>query len=224
MWRSPLLPMVAMMVVFVAIAAGVYVSSNGEPSSQTVAPQPTVSVSQERWVSLPDSAPGQPTPSLPEGAIAFPNSMGRLVAYLPSRIVTASWQTYTNDQDGYSVDYPSDWIRVQGSEAGHETITVYPPDADLQQSVPGSSRGISAGVRVDYEPPAPGNPRIANLKSITIDGVSGQLYTVSALGRSIIVAFPLQKGTLVLEADADSDSMIDVFQHMLGSLKLHKTR
>jgi hypothetical protein len=174
-----------------------------------------------QWVHLPPLKPGQPTPTAPAGSYLFKDTTGGFVFYrfpaTPPAILT--WATYRNQQDGYVIDYPSNWMRVESSSNGHTVLAFYPPGTNLKENVPGGPQGISLRWVETYQPVVSKDTTITDIKPITIDKISGQLYTQAALGAAIIVTFPLKGGGFVMTADATSDILMYAFQHMLASLK-----
>ncbi len=176
--------------------------------------------SSNQWIHLPSSKPGQPAPTAPPNGYLFRDASGGFVVHnLPEKPpTTITWMTYRNQQDGYAIDYPSNWIQIKNSSNGHDGQALYPPGTNLNENVPGGPKGI--GFRwVETQIPVPTDQATANLKPITINGVTGQIYTQAALGATIGVIFPYKGGSFILTADADSDTLIYVFQHMLDSLK-----
>ena len=173
-----------------------------------------------QWVHIPPGKPGQPSPTAPGRGYLFKDPAGGFVAYnLPTTSpATITWVTYNNQQDGYTIEYPSNWIQVKDSSNGHAGLAFYPPGTNLNENVPGGSKGI--GFRwVESQISVPSDQTIANIKSITVNGITGQLYTQASLGETITVTFPYKGGSFILTADAGSDTLIYVFQHMLYSLK-----
>lgn len=187
----------------------------------TPLPQPTATPLGQ-WITLPTASAAASTPTLPPGAFLFRGTFGGLVQYVPpSAQPQLSWKTYTNQADGYSISYPSDWIVTKSTTNGHQGLSLYPPGTDLHQDVPGGPQGITFGWTNDPNViPTPTDPDIADLRAITIDGQNGQLYTVASLGRGINAVFPRPSGGyLALESSAEQDILLVVFQHMLNSLK-----
>lgn len=170
-----------------------------------------------QWVHVP---PGT-TPTIPANGYLFKDTAGRFVVYyLPSTLpATITWTTYYNQQDGYSIDYPSNWIRIDHPAEGHSGWALYPPGTNLQENVPGSPSGIGFRWISDFQVPSPNDPSIADYKTLTVNGVNGHLYTQTALGSAIIAYFPHRGGSFVITVDATSDLLMYVFQHMLTSLK-----
>ena len=210
-WRSPrffILLIVVCVALVTSIGIGTYLINHSQSSPNT------------QWVRLPPSTPGQPTPTAPPGGYLFKDAAGGFVVYhvpiTPPSPIT--WMTYRNQQDGYTIDYPSNWVEVKSPSNGHDGFVFYPPGTDPHENVPSGPKGIGLGW-TDTHMPVPTDPTVADSKSITIDGVHGQLYTQAGLGATITVIFPYKGGSFTLIADANSDTLIYVFQHMLDSLR-----
>lgn len=246
-WRSPAFLSVLVIVPLLLIGAGIYFgitrSQPGPQTSNAALPSQSPSIvlspstssqtgesSSGRWLPVPTPAPGQPTPTLPTGALVFKEPFGKEIAYIPSSTTTAqmTWKTYTSQQDGYTIDYPTDWIVAKTIDNGGEGVAFYPPGTDPNADIPGGPKGIMINWIDAYHPPEPSDPTMGDVRSVTVDGVSGQVYTLGALGKAIIAAFPHKQGYLVLTAtltgvtttDVPEDFLIiDVFQHMLFSLR-----
>src|SRR5205807_117950 len=127
-WRSArfLIPLFIVCAVL-TISAGVWIylvhRSQNSPSSQ--------------WVHLPPRKPGQPTPTAPADGYLFKDPAGGFVVYhVPTNPpVTITWMTDRNQQDGYAIDYPSNWIQVKDSPNGHIGMAFYPPGTNLNENV-----------------------------------------------------------------------------------------
>lgn len=178
---------------------------------------PNRQASQSQWVHLPPGA----TPTIPANAYLFKDPMGALVVYyLPATPpATITWTTYQNQQDGYTIDYPSNWMKIETSSDGHIGLALYPPGTNLNENVPGGPEGIGLRWMKTYQSPAPTDPTITYIKPITIDGVTGQLYTQGSLENAIIAIFAYKGESFILTTDTGSDVIIYAFQHMLDSLK-----
>jgi hypothetical protein len=214
-WRSPrfLIPLLIVCIVLV-ISAGIWIYLvNRSQNRQSNRSQS----SQNQWVHLPPSV----TPTIPANGYLFKDPAGRFVVYhvpaTPS--ATIIWMTYRNQQDGYAIDYPSNWTQIQNPSNGHTGMAFYPPGTNLNENVPGGPKGIGFRWIETSQTPVPTDPTITNIKPITINGITGQLYTQGSLGAAIIVTFPYKGGSFILTTDADSDVLIYAFQHMLESLK-----
>ncbi|MGH7488247.1 MAG: hypothetical protein ACREMY_22015, partial [bacterium] len=104
-------------------------------------------VPQGRWVRVPTAGPGQPTPTVPANGFVFKDASGASVNYAPPSATPAgfSWSIYHNDQDGYTIEYPQTWTRVDTSSEGHSGLALYPLGTDLHVDVPGGPKGIGMG-------------------------------------------------------------------------------
>jgi hypothetical protein len=151
----------------------------------------------------------------------FKNPAGGTVIYhLPATPpVAVTWKNYHNQQDGYSIDYPSNWVQVKDSSNGHSGQAFYPPGTNLNENIPGGAKGIGFRWIGTSQLQIPTDSTITNLPPVTIQGVTGQLYTQASLGKTITAIFPSKGGSFILTGSADSDIFIYVFQHMLESLK-----
>ncbi len=134
---------------------------------------------------------------------------------------TITWTKYQNQLDGYTIDYPSNWLRTETSSAGHTGLALYPPGTNLNENVPGGPKGIGFTWVEASQLTVPTNSAITESKPITIDGITGHLYTQRSLGTVITVTFPLKDGGFIMTADATSVVLTSVFQHMLQSLKFN---
>ncbi len=183
-----------------------------------------------RWLPLSGSVPGEASQTAPAGAFTFKDASGQSIAYLPAGTSQrgASWATFDARQGGYSVEYPASWVKVD--RADHGGFTVYAPGTNPDEQIPGGPKGVSVTWSDAYRPPDSSDRSIADLRSVTSGGVTGQLYTVGVLGKSIIAAFPRNGGYLLLQADLSGvvtaeieqdAATVDVFQRMLASLKLY---
>ncbi len=120
----------------------------------------------------------------------------------------------------------SQWAHLPPSKPGQPTPTppagglaFYPQGTNLNENEPGGPKGIGFRWIKTPQIPLPSDPSITDINSVTIDGITGQLYTQTSLGASITVIFPYKGGSFIMTADADSDVLIYAFQHMLESLK-----
>ncbi len=208
-WRSPrvLIPFILLLLLLVSGGLWIYLRNGIQKS-------PSVSTN---WVHVPPGA--NPTP--PSDGYLFKDATGGYVVYhLPATPpAPITWNTYNDQQDGYALDVPSNWEQVETAVGGHPGFAYYPPGTDLNENVPGGAKGIGFRWTTAYQPPSSTDPSITEMQSITINGITGELYTQSSLGNSIIASFPLHGGNFVISVDADSDLLIYVFHHMLESLK-----
>jgi len=212
-WHSPrflvvLLLICIALVVSVGVWTGIILVNRSQQNSQT---------SQSQWVHFSLGA----TPTVPADGYFFKDTTGGFIVYQSpaTPLATITWSSYRSQQDGYTIDYPSNWIRVETSSNGHTSLAFYPPGTDLKENVPGGPQGIDFRWTETYQPTELTDTTITDIKPVTIDGITGQLYTQAALGSAIIVTFPLKGEGFIITADATSDILIYVFQHMLASLK-----
>src|SRR6266566_7981137 len=211
-WRSARF-LVALLIVCIVLAINtgiwIYLVNRSQTSQSS------------QWAHLPPSKPGQPTPTPPAGGYLFKDSSGGYVVYhVPTNPPTSiTWMTDRNQQDGYAIDYPSNWIQVKDTPNEHLGMAFYPQGTNLNENEPGGPKGIGFRWIKTPQIPLPSDPSITDINSVTIDGITGQLYTQTSLGASITVIFPYKGGSFIMTADADSDVLIYAFQHMLESLK-----
>jgi hypothetical protein len=154
------------------------------------------------------------------GAFQF-ISLGGPVLYVPPRAapIPITWQTYQNDRDGYRLDSAVNWLTVNQPVAGHADWLVCPPGTDLQTPSPGPPPCVNFGWVSQFALPSATDSTVGERTAVTRDGVTGTLFTQTALGASITVVFPTHGGDLVLTADADTDAVMYAFQHMLASIQ-----
>jgi hypothetical protein len=156
------------------------------------------------------------------GTFVFRQPSGALVEYVSSPVAVppTTSKTYTNQGDGYAIDYVADWIVVGTSNQGHAGITLYPPGTDVTANVPGGPAHISIGWTNEQAIiPEPSDQHIADIRPITANGVTGQTYTIGVLGKGIVAVFPRKGGYVALSCSADSGDLIDACQRALGSLR-----
>jgi hypothetical protein len=205
---------VLLLVLATGVGAWIYLAHR---SSQSQAPQKRATLTGQ-WV---HSGPGQPTPTPPAGGYLFKDPTGGYVVYFPPSIVPTNiaWTTFDDTQGGYSINYPSTWVRVDGSSDGFSGLALYPPGTKLDENVPGGPEGIGFGWSQTAQLSPPTDPTVTDTTAIMVDGVAGHLYTQGSLGAAIIATFTHNGGTFVITVDAASDVLIYAFQHMLSSLK-----
>src|SRR5579859_7112789 len=167
-WRSPrflmvLLALFTVLVVAIGAEIWIYLAHQSNQSQNS---------SNNRWVHLPPVKPGEPTPTTPARGYLFTDGLGGFVVYnLPSTTpVTITWTTYRNQQDGYTIDYPSSWIQVKSTSKGHDWLVFYPPGTDSNANVPGGPKGTGLGW-TETQMPIPTDPTVAGIKPITVNGV-----------------------------------------------------
>ncbi|MBI4059029.1 hypothetical protein HY404_02185 [Candidatus Microgenomates bacterium] len=164
-------------------------------------------------------------------SLMFRDPSGGYIAYsLPSEPLTEpTWTSFTDNQGGYSIEYPKDWIKVAIEQPNQKGFRLCPPTTNLRDQIPGGPKCIEAVLTDSYTLPAEDDPTVANRKEVTVSGVTGHFFTAGALGKSVHAAFPRTGRFLVLTANltgvsstdlAEDGSMIDAFQHVLVSLKL----
>src|SRR5690348_3527943 len=88
-------------ILVVSIGLGVYFVSMGRTQKQIT----------NQWVHVP---PGT-TPTVPADGYLFKDATGAFVVYhLPTTPpASITWITYHNQQEGYTIEYPATWIRVE---------------------------------------------------------------------------------------------------------------
>ncbi|MEK7572210.1 MAG: hypothetical protein AAB553_08120 [Patescibacteria group bacterium] len=141
-------------------------------------------------------------------------SGGQTYVYEPPATppVELVWSRYENQQDNYSLDYPSNWQIVRTEFNNHEALFVYAPGADPEDP---AVQYISFGWAAYYYPPD------ANYTvPVSINRVSGTIYTNGALGSSYIAAaFTYNNGYFALVNNVSDETFVYIFDHMLGSLE-----
>lgn len=176
---------------------------------------------QSQWTRVSSSGHGYSAPTAPPSGYVFKDATGAWVTYAPPSSTPPgfTWSSYTNQEDGLTVEYPASWIRVTTTSSQHSGLALYPPGTDLGANAPGGPSGVGLRWFAEYQPPAANDPTVADLHKITVDGREGTLYTQDSLGPSITVVVPDKGGEIVLTADASSNVLIYVFQHVLESMK-----
>src|SRR6266571_3539194 len=122
-WRSPrFLVLLLLICVVLVVSVGVLIGINLVNRPQI---QPTPS---NQWAQIPPPKPGQAQPTSPAGAFLFKNATGGFVVYYPPTTPPASitWMAYHNIQDGYTIDYPSNWMKIENTSDGHTDLALYP--------------------------------------------------------------------------------------------------
>lgn len=172
------------------------------------------------WAVFARPAPGQPTPTVPSGAVVFKNVGGTPVLYFPPAEppVPVTWQSYQDPQHGYRLELPGNWTQLDQSPTLSGARMVCPPGADTQDDAPGAPACVSYGWVPAFALPSASDPTVADLQSLTAGSVRGTLYTESALGTIITAVFPTEGGDVVITTFGNSDALMYAFQHMLASL------
>jgi hypothetical protein len=155
------------------------------------------------------------------GSLLFREVDGSYIAHLSGEPAGITWSDEQNAAEGYQIAYPKGWIVRRGESEGHPFFSVYPPGTDLTLPSPDGPAGITVTWTANYVPPSASDDTIASRQQVTIDGVTGETYTVSVMDQGMVAAFPWQSGTLLITGDGGQDLLIDVFQHMVDSLGLN---
>ncbi len=169
-----------------------------------------------QWTTL--DAPPRPTSWEPRDGLLFQSATGESLRYFSVLLDVSnlSWATYSSSLDGFSIDYPADWVVMTTDYQGHEGLAVYPPGTDSTANIPGGAKGIGFGWSNNYQEPT--SSSLTDNGPVVIDGVAGNVYTVGELGHVIAAVFPYRDGWFGISADVESDLLIAVFQRMLESL------
>lgn len=165
------------------------------------------------------------TPNLSSIALYFKDTQtGQLTLYqAPSANPDPDiiWKTYVNDADGYSIEYPYNWVPIKIYYVGHEGMAIYPIGVDTNLTVQDGLKEIGLGWSpINYQLPFTNPDDVAYSTPITVSRVDGTLYTQGVLGTNNVAAiFPYRGGYFGLGGTANTDDMIYVFRYMLASLK-----
>ncbi|HUD44117.1 MAG TPA: hypothetical protein VMR41_01100 [Patescibacteria group bacterium] len=165
------------------------------------------------------------TTDLSDVKLYFEDSSGNLEQYVaPTSIPdNLTWQTYSNQHDNYSLDYPVGWSKSTAVENGHEVVSIHPPNTDLNTPIQQGLTKIAFGIS-PYQFPMPqlNSANASYINNVMVDGFNGTLYTQGAFGINIVAAlFKYGDNYFCLWATANDDTMIYVFQHMLLTLQLY---
>lgn len=151
--------------------------------------------------------------------IVFQNPDGSTTTYVPPGTPPdeVRWARYTNNKDKYAINYPQNWQFVYSIDgSGNEGIALYPSDANL--SDPGAPY-IGFGITDSFLLPGGAGSENSYATQITVDGVSGTLYTNGPLGDSYIAAVMQYSGKYFgLGSSISSETFAYVYYYMLYSL------
>jgi hypothetical protein len=150
--------------------------------------------------------------------IIFQNPDGTTFTYIPPGTPPdeVRWGRYTNAKEKYAINYPSNWQFVYSLEDGHEGVALYPPG--VNQNDP-KSPFIGFGITSSFLLPAGGDTANAQITSIVVDGVSGDLYTNGPLGSSYIASILSYSGKYFGLGGSKSDATFAyVYYYMINSL------
>lgn len=145
--------------------------------------------------------------------IVFEDEGGNFDTYVPPTEppIDTGWLRYTNYQDNFSIEIPSDWKIVKSIYNGHESVTLYNPADDGKFDKPSIS---FVGWPENYLRSA-----AKYTGSIILNDVRGTLYTSGFLGPSSIAAvFTLPNGFFAIGSSISDPIFIYVFDHMLRSI------
>ena len=109
---------------------------------------------------------------------------------------------------------------VIGESQGHETFAIRPPGTDLDRESPSGPPGITVQWTATYTSPAPDDESIASLRFPRVQGGNGETYTRTVWDQQLVAAFPWREGTLLITGTGGWDLTIDVFEHLIHSLRL----
>lgn len=145
--------------------------------------------------------------------IVFEDEGGNFDTYVPPTEppIDTGWLRFTNYQDNFSIEIPSDWKIVKSIYNGHESVTLYNPADDGKFDKPSIS---FVGWPENYLRSA-----AKYTGSIILNDVRGTLYTSGFLGPSSIAAvFTLPNGFFAIGSSISDPIFIYVFDHMLRSI------
>lgn len=206
--RSPVASWIAL-----ALAAVVVVSALGGSTYLYLRHQQDLQTG--HWISTDTNT----SSAIPDGSFGFKTLGGQVIYTPPSNPpVQVTWQRYSNVQDGYSMDSPSNWQEVNTPSQGHAQWQICPPDTDVNAQQPGPPPCVNYGWERHLAIPSASDPAAETNRLVMVDGIAGSVYTEAGMGASISAIFPLKSGDVYLTADADSDAAMYAFTHMLGSI------
>lgn len=145
--------------------------------------------------------------------IVFEDEGGSFGTYVPPTEppIDTGWLRYTNYQDNFSIEIPSDWKIVKSIYNGHESVTLYNPADEGKFDKPSIS---FVGWPENYLKSA-----AKYTGSIVLNDIKGTLYTSGFLGPSSIAAvFNLPNGFFAIGSSISDPIFIYVFDHMLRSI------
>ena len=132
--------------------------SNGSPQNSSNSLVSSTHISGENGTGTTPNAPVD---------IQFQDANGKTITYTSSAAPAFAviWFRYTNFQDHYAIDYPSNWIIIKTLFKGHEGLNLFPPDTDTNQNNPPK---IGVGWTNKYYLPNASGPNGALIQSITL--------------------------------------------------------
>jgi hypothetical protein len=175
------------------------------------------------WVVAATPAPGQPAPTPPPGAFAFKDPGGNPIFYFPPQQapVAITWRTSHDAQHAFSVDLPANWTQLDQSPVLPYAHMVCPPGADTQADMPGAPACITYGWVASFTTPSSTDPTVSSPRPVVAHGVTGYVYTESAMGTTITAVFPASGGgQVILTTFGNDDTLLYAFAHMLSTLTM----
>lgn len=185
-------------VLLLGVAGGVYYFGKSQtPKPQT--PQPTI------------------TPSPTPDASHAPTGAGE----------TANWKIYNNQKYQFTFKYPTNWQLIEKGDSGAITVSLYPPDVDLQKLSPDDPQ---IGVQILTSPIPSGNLSqqgidfITDWKRVTINGIMGFSYKTHQCAPqcTATVDFPIkddQRLKVYMTTVAEEKGYVDIYNQILSTFK-----
>jgi hypothetical protein len=103
-----------------------------------------------------------------------------------SPIDTSDWKTYTNNEYGYSLKYPSDWELKEYSNMEGSPITLISPETKkiIEQNTTSGGASISSEFQIDYYPSITDEAenKANNYSALTIDELINKNSTLTKIG------------------------------------------
>jgi len=209
--RKVVAPVLVLLVLLIGAISFILVRSGQSSTASSTGGQPV------QWVSIPAM------PTAAPGVYVFRTVAGGLVANpSPASGTLPSLElTFSPASDGYAIRYPESWLKKPGTTSGHQSLTIYPPGSSLSTNVPGGSPGISIGWTTSSPLLDPHDSALTDMGTIVAGNVQGHLFTVGgAMGHVVTAYFPAHGGYVVLSGDADSNTLLGTFEHMLSTVTL----
>jgi hypothetical protein len=163
------------------------------------------------------SSDGGSTPSTPI-EIIFKTPDGGTEIYTPPATppVDVTWGRYTNPDDRYSIDYPTNWQVVKTAYNGHEGVSLYLPGTNPSDP---NVQYIGFGLATYYLLPGQNSQQNTYSYPITVGSTNGTMDTQGVLGNgSMAAVFSYEQGSFGLGSNVSDPDFIYVYNHMLQSL------
>jgi hypothetical protein len=146
--------------------------------------------------------------------LVFEDEGGDFWTYTPpdDPPIDSQWSVYTNYQDNYSIEIPSDWQIIKSDYNGHESVILYNPDSANTVDKPTIA---FVGWQANYL-----SSSAKYTGQIILNDIPGTIYTNGFLGPSSIAAvFKLPNGYFALGSSITDPVFIYVFDHMIRSVQ-----